>query len=287
MPSRERVYRTEAVVLRRQEFGEADRLLTVYTPAHGKLRLVAKGIRRANSRKAGHLELFTRVDLLLARGRELDVVTQAEATDPYPGLRDDLLRLGHAAYVVELLDCFAIPEGNRPLYRLLVETMDRLSQGLEPAPVVRFFELRLLDLVGYRPQLFSCMGCEGEIRPQPQYFSSREGGVLCPECGRGRRGAQPISLSALKVLRHYQRSPFSTAVVARLDPQVHAEIESLMEAYLTYLLERRLNTPGFLQRVRRLMRGELSAGLLPGTKDPAPASMPAESLEERVQDPAP
>lgn len=287
MPSRERVYRTEAVVLRRQEFGEADRLLTVYTPGHGKLRLVAKGVRRPKSRKAGHLEPFTRVDLLLAKGRELDVITQAEAADLYPGLRDDLLRLGHAAYVVELLDCFAIQEENRPLYRLLVETLDRLSKGLEPAPVVRFYEFRLLDLVGYRPQLFHCMGCQSEIRPQPQYFSFREGGVLCPECGRARNGAVPVSLSALKVLRHYQRSPFSTAVAARLSPEVHAEVESLMEAYLTYLLERRLNTPGFIQRVRRLMRGELSADLQPGSSDPGPAQVSGESVQERVGDPAP
>ncbi len=256
MPSRDRVYRTEAVVLRRKELGEADRLLTVYTPAMGKLRLVAKGVRRPRSRKAGHLELFNRVNLLLARGRELDIITQAEAMDVYPGLRDDLVRFGHAAYVVELLDCFAVEEENRALYRLLVETLERLSAGVDPAIVARFFEVRLLEGMGYRPQVFHCVGCGGETRPEAQYFSAREGGVLCPKCGSGRRGARPISLAGLKVLRHYQRSSFAAVASARLRPEVHAEIESLMEGYLTYLLERRLHTPGFLQRVRRLARGE-------------------------------
>jgi DNA repair protein RecO (recombination protein O) len=253
MPSRERVYRTEAVVLRRQELGEADRLLTIYTPGHGKLRVVAKGVRRPRSRKAGHLELFARADLLLARGHDLDIVTQAEAVEIYPGLRDDLVRLGHAAYAVELLDCFAVTEENRPLYRLLVETLGRLSEGADPAVVVRHFELRLLEQAGYRPELFRCVGCGREIRPEGQYFSAREGGVLCPQCGPGRRDASPISLGALKVLRHYQRTPFHEVIKIRVSSAVHGELERLMEGYLTHVLERRLKTPGFIQRVRALI----------------------------------
>jgi DNA repair protein RecO (recombination protein O) len=257
MTSRERLYRTEAVVLRRQELGEADRLLTLYTPDHGKLRVVAKGVRLLKSRKAGHLELFNRVQLLIARGRELDVVTQADTVDAFAGIRGDLMRLGHAAYAVELVDCFAVQEENRPLYRLLVETIERLASGLEASVVVRYFELSLLDLLGYRPQLFQCTGCGNAIRPQAQYFSAVDGGVLCPSCGLSRRQARPISLSALKVLRHYQRSPFSSVAGTKVSEAVHAEMETLMEGYLTFLLERRLNTPGFLQRVRRLLHGEV------------------------------
>jgi DNA repair protein RecO (recombination protein O) len=260
MPSRERVYRTEAVVLRRQELGEADRLLTIYSPGHGKLRVVAKGVRRPRSRKAGHLELFSRTDLLLARGHDLDIVTQAEVVETFPGLRDDLVRLSHAAYAVEILDCFAVSEENRPLYRLFVETLGRLSEGGEPAVVVRFFELRLLELVGYRPELFTCLGCGRDIRPQNQYFSAAAGGVLCPECGAAKREASPISLGALKVLRHFQRSPFSQVSEVRVSRAVNAELERLMEGYLTHILERRLKTPEFIQRIRMLIARERPAG---------------------------
>lgn len=268
MPSRERVFRTEAVVVRRQELGEADRLLTIYTPGYGKLRVVAKGVRRPRSRKAGHLELFTRVDLLLAKGRDLDIITQAEMSETYPGLRDDLVRLGHAAYVMELLDCFSVAEENRPLYRLVVDTLARLSEGAAPAAVVRFFELRLLELVGYRPELFHCVGCEREVRPEDQYFSAKEGGVLCPECGSARRGASPVSLGALKVLRHYQRSTFAQASGARVSHAAHAEVERLMEAYLTHLLERRLKTPDFIERVRALLAVAAAAPQSEGAHGP-------------------
>jgi recombinational DNA repair protein (RecF pathway) len=95
MSGRERNYRAEAVVLRRRDLGEADRLLTVYSREHGKLQQVAKGARRPSSRKAGHLELFTRVQIQAARGRELDVITQAEALDLFSELRSDLTRPFH------------------------------------------------------------------------------------------------------------------------------------------------------------------------------------------------
>jgi DNA repair protein RecO (recombination protein O) len=254
MSPRDRVYRTEAVVLRRQELGEADRLMTILTPQHGKIRVVAKGVRRPRSRKAGHLELFMRAQLLLARGRELDVVTQAETADAFPSLQTDLNRLAHAAYAVELLDCFAVAEEeNRPLYRLLVDTLARLDQGLAPGLVTRFFEVRLLELAGFQPQLFECRGCGAEIRPQAQFFSAREGGVLCPDCGRAARGARPMTLSALKVLRHFQRNAFEAVAALQLGPAVQHELEGLMQGYLTFVLERRLHTPEFIQRVRALL----------------------------------
>jgi DNA repair protein RecO (recombination protein O) len=252
VPSRERVFRTEAVVLRRGDFGEADRLLTVYSPDYGKLRLVAKGVRRPRSRKAGHLEPFTRVALLLARGRELDVITQAQAIEPFAPLRDDLVRLAHAAYVVELLDRFTVQEAeSQALYRLLLETLDRLASGEAPDISVHYYELRLLELVGYRPELFHCLGCRAEITPVDQYFSAELGGALCPRCGPGKPGSRPLPLAALKVMRHYQRSSYPVARVPNIRPEVFGEIERLMEEYLNYLLERRLNTPAFLKRVRR------------------------------------
>ena len=254
VPTRSRIYRTEAVVLRRQDLGEADRLIAVYTPELGKLRVVAKGVRRPRSRKAGHLEPFTRVQLLLARGRELDIVTQAEAIDVYPSLRTDLIRMGHAAYAVELLDRVTVEAAeNEDLYRLLVHTLERLSLGADPAVASRFYELRVLDLVGYRPELFRCLNCGTEIRPEDQYFSASSGGVVCPSCGPLVVDSRPMSLGTLKVLRHYQRNTFASVSGIRIRPEVHAELERLLEDYLTYILERRLNSPAFVRRVRRLL----------------------------------
>lgn len=253
MSGRQKVYGTEAVVLRRMNLGEADRLLTLFSPDQGKIKAMAKGVRRPGSRKAGHLEPFTRAKLLLARGRDLDIITQAEAIDLYPDLQHDLTRLGYAAYVVELLDRFTVQEGeSRSLYDLLVGALSRLSEASSADALVRYFELRLLDLVGYRPELSRCLACGSEVQPEAQFFSAQAGGVLCPGCGRGRQDASPVSLAALKVLRHYQRSPIEEALAPSVSPQVHGELERLMHDYLTYLLERKLNSPAFLDRIRQL-----------------------------------
>src|SRR5512140_1231536 len=120
MRARERSIRVETVVLRHADWGEADRILVLYTRESGKIRAVAKGVRKLRSRKAGHLEPFTRVTLMLAHGRDMWIVTQAETVDAFQPLREDLLLTGYAANVIELLDRFTYEEGeNRSLYSLL------------------------------------------------------------------------------------------------------------------------------------------------------------------------
>jgi DNA repair protein RecO (recombination protein O) len=253
MPARERSFRVEAVVLRHSDWGEADRLLTLFTREMGKVRAVAKGVRKLRSRKAGHLEPFTRVSLLLARGRDLLIVTQADTLVANTPLKEDLLLLGYASYAVELLDRFTFEEGeNRVLYRIFADTLERLSAGKEPAYVLRFYELRLLDLLGFRPQLLHCALCEAEILAQDQFFSAEHGGVLCPKCGIETGGARPISMKALKYLRYYQRSSFAEAGRAHIEAGVSREMEGIMQNYLTYLLERGLNTPTFIKRIKSM-----------------------------------
>src|SRR5512138_687576 len=128
MKNRERTFGLDAVVLRHSDWGEADRLIGLYSREAGKQRALAKGVRRLKSRKAGHLEPFTRVKLLLAKGRDLDIITQAETVDAYLPLRDDLLKTGYAAYAVELLDRFTYEEGeNRGLFNLLTDTLSRIA----------------------------------------------------------------------------------------------------------------------------------------------------------------
>ncbi len=252
MPDQERTLRVDAVVLRHSDWGEADRMLGLYTREQGKLRAVAKGVRRLRSRKAGHLEPFTRVKLMLARGRDLWIVTQAETINAYLPIRDDLERIGLASYVIELLDRFSYEEGpNRLIYQLLTETLARLALPNDPYICVRYYEIRLLDLLGFRPQLSTCLHCGAEIKPEDQFFSAALGGIICPRCSSFEPAAKPISVSALKYLRHLQRSTFIEASRAQIEPGIRQELEQILQYYLTYLLERKLNSPDFLREVRR------------------------------------
>ena len=247
-----RSIRIHAIVLRHADWGEADRLVTLYTREQGKLRAVVKGARKITSRKAGHLEPFTHVKLQLSRGRNMFIVTQADTIDAYLPLRETLEMTGTASYVVELMDRFVYEdEGPNPtLFRLLTETLKRLSTGEEPWLAVRYYEMRLLDFLGFRPQLTECANCARAIKAEEQYFSFLLGGAVCPRCGIGLPNLARISKDALKYLRHFQRSSYAESKRARPTSAVQNEVEALMQGYFTYLLERELNSPGFLRTVR-------------------------------------
>ena len=249
--ARARTIRTETIVLRQQVFGEADRLLTLLTPDRGKLRAIAKGVRRPSSRKAGHLDLFMRADVLLAIGRNLDIITQAQTIDSYRTLRENLLRSSYASYCVELLDSF-VPDGetNHEIYRLLADILSRLSDSDNLAVSVRHYELHLLELVGFKPELERCLGKDEPVQPEDQYFDPMAGGILCPRCGSQRSGARPISVDVLRIMRFLQRSSYADVQNLRVRSNIAAALERTQLQFITVQLEKQLKSVEFLERVR-------------------------------------
>ena len=252
MPKPDRTFRTDAVILRRQEFGEADRLLLLLTPEHGKFRAVAKGVRKPIARKTGHVELFALVDMLIYGGRELRLVTQAETKEPFLPLREDLVRGVYANHLVELLDRFtAEQDTSRAEFDLLVAALGWLCEEIDPRLVARFYEMRLLSLAGFAPSLHRCAIGQEDLEPQDQFFSPVDGGVICPDHRAGQDRGLPLSLNALKTLRYMQTQPWEPVKALKIGGALRGELERLMLAYITYLLERRLQSVEFLKRLRR------------------------------------
>ena len=202
---RQRLYRVAAIVLKRRDQGEADRLLTVLARERGKVTLLAKGVRRQASRKAGHLEPFTYVALLVAKGKSLDIVTQADTVEAHRYLREDLWRSSWAYYVAELADAFVQDDDpHQLLFDLLLETLGRLDRGGDPLLVVRYYEVHLLSLAGYQPQLFRCVQCGELLQPEVNFMSLARGGCLCPQHGANHPETLALPLPVLKVLRFLQ-----------------------------------------------------------------------------------
>jgi DNA repair protein RecO (recombination protein O) len=251
MPKAERTLRVEAIVLHHTNWGEADRLLSIFTKSHGKLRVIAKSVRKMQSRKAGHLEPFSHSTLMLARAHDLWIVTDADTIDAFTPLREDLQLMTRASYAIELLDRFTFEEGqNWQLYQLVVDTLRHLCEAADCYVPLRYYEMRLLDLVGFRPMLFECAKCRKEIIAEDQFFSAEQGGVLCPTCGSRSENSRLISMDAFRFMRHFQRSDYKTALKASPPQKVRDEVEGLMNHYLTFLLERKLNTPEFLKQIQ-------------------------------------
>jgi DNA repair protein RecO (recombination protein O) len=246
-----RNYQTEAIIIKKTKLGEADRILSLYTPHLGKIRVVAKGVRRPRSKMAGHLELLTHSLVSLARGRNLDTVTGSQTIDSFLPLKSDLKLTSYALYAVELIDLFtADNDENYPLFQLLLETMHNLCQGNNNELTMRYFELHLLDLTGYRPQLRECVSCHSPLKATPNSFSPSAGGVLCPRCSQSQFYAYSLSVDALKVLRFLQDSDYDTCRRLKISPELSQEIEGVMRNYLKYLLEREVKSAAWLDSLR-------------------------------------
>lgn len=247
-----RVYKTEAIVLKQHKLGEADKILTLYTPRLGKIRAVAKGVRRPKSKLGGHVELLTRSSMMLARGRNLDIVTQSQTIDSFLPLRTDLWRTSCALYLTELTDQFTAEHAeNYSVYRLLLNTLRWLGEARDEELLLRYFELHLLDYSGYRPQLQQCLSCKSPLKPVTNFFSVSGGGVLCPDCGNSELIVQTISINALKAMRFLQNNRYPVARRLRVSSSLSQEFERLMRDYIRYRLEREVKSTAFLDLLRQ------------------------------------
>lgn len=255
-----RRYATEAIVIRQMDYAEADRILTLFTTSRGKLHAIAKGVRRAKSRSAGHLDLFTRSSVLIAQGRNLGIVSEAHMVEPFAGLRVDLRAAGTAHYACELVDSF-LPDNlpNGGVYELLILTLRGLATD-SSSLTIRHFEMRLLDVLGYRPELWYCVNCGSVIQPGPNRFSAATGGIICPNCHTADVKSSPISDPALKLLRNLQRSPGSVMRLRGVDERVNREIEARLGDYIAYRLEKRPKSVDVLARVEERLKGATRAG---------------------------
>jgi DNA repair protein RecO (recombination protein O) len=251
MTVQEHIRKVEAIVISHSDYGEADRILNLFTREMGKARAIAKGVRKEHSRKAGHVEPFTCTALMLAKGASFWIVSQAETIDAFIPIREDLTKTAQAAYIVELLERFTSEdEVHLMLYRLVKSTLGRIASHTDAFQTLRYFEMRFLEMVGYRPELFHCVQCRAEIQAEDQYFSILQGGVMCPRCGSITDHGKSVNLSVLKYLRHFQRSDFKDIQQLNIPPLVRQEMEKIMQNYLTVLAERKLNTPAFLNEIR-------------------------------------
>ncbi|MCZ7574088.1 MAG: DNA repair protein RecO [Ardenticatenaceae bacterium] len=255
LTKRLRVYRTDAIILRRSDWGEADRIVTLFTPGFGKLRVVAPGARKPQSRKSGHLELFTHGTYVLARGRTFDKLTQAETRDYFPRLHESLDRMSCASLAAELVDRFVEEhDENAPLYELFLDTLailDDPARSPDPLLALRYFEVRALTLLGYQPQVHHCILCGEPLEPVDQFFNLGGGGVVCPRCAAGQKGLLHLPLDLLKVLRFFQDRLWGEVRGLQLPAATMAGLETLLRRYVASLLERDLKSEKFLRELRR------------------------------------
>ncbi len=251
MPAPRR-YVTEAIVLSRFDYGEADRILTLITPSGGKIKAIAKGIRRQKSRIGGSLEPFAELRLALAMGRTFEIVTQVSVIHPWLRLRDDLVSFGTASYLAELADgTLEERHSAEAVYVLLKRAYEILDAGMAPGRVARWFEVHLADELGVRPEVDRCVECGRMLEADERYrWMPPLGGVLCERCPGPPFERAGLSLEGLKLLKAYQRLDIEAIAELRMRPEVEREVEIAMREFLAFSLDRRPKSLAFLDEVR-------------------------------------
>ncbi len=250
-----RAYRCEAVVLSSLALGEADLIVTLYTKEAGKLRATARGVRKLTSKMVGHLEPLTRVELALARGRNLDVVTQAQVLESFSALKDHLEGVSSGIYLAELMEGFGAEGSASPeLYSLLVETLQYLAHHPEGELALRYFELHLLKRSGFTPELYRCVQCRRELVAGKHLFSPDFGGTLCEQCIPTDVLIRPLSVQVLKVLRFLDRSDLPNLPKLRVNSHQAEELKGLLAVTIRYWMDREIRSKSFLEYLQRPQR---------------------------------
>jgi len=244
-------YQTEAVVLRRLDYGDADRILTLLTRERGKLAAIAKGVRRRTGRLGG-LDLFAHSQMMLARGRNLDVVAQVQRRGDARHIQGDLQRTAYASLVVEVVD--KVLEDRHPMddvFDLVVATLDRLNvPDRSPRAEAAWFLMRMLDLLGYSPQLASCPSCAQPLPEAAGWYSARLGGIVCGRCAGELDDASSVSVTALKVLRVMAIGDEGLYQRLKLTEPLLREIEQVLETQLEYHLDRHIRSLDVIRSLR-------------------------------------
>jgi DNA repair protein RecO (recombination protein O) len=257
-----RLYVTDAIVLSRFDYGEADRIMTLFTPAHGKLKAIAKGVRRTTSRLGGALEPLAELRVALAHGRTFDVVTQVEVTHAWLSLRDSLESAATAWYLAELADR-SIEERHEAegLYALLRRAYELLDAGMASGRVARWYEMNLADELGVRPEVDRCVECDRMLEADEEFrWVPPLGGILCSRCPGPPADRAGLSVDAVKLLKAYQRMDVEALAGLRLSPAVERDVEAAMRDFLHVSLDRDARSLDFLDEVRRTRRGAPGAG---------------------------
>jgi DNA repair protein RecO (recombination protein O) len=248
-----RLYVTDAIVLSRFDYGEADRIMTLFTPELGKIKAIAKGVRKPTSRLGGSVEPLAELRVALARGRTFDVVTQVQVIHAWLRLRDSLESAATAWYLAELVDR-ATEERHEAagLYALLRRSYELLDAGMDPGRVARWHEMHLADEMGVRPEVDRCVECDRMLEADESFrWVPPLGGVLCYRCPGPPADRAGLSVEALKLLKAYQRMDVEALAALRLPDSVERDVEAAMRDFMRLSLERDARSLPFLDEVRR------------------------------------
>lgn len=263
------IYKTQGIILRRKNFFESDRLLTIYTRDYGKIKVVAKGSRKILSKLGGHLELFYLVDLMLAKGKSLDIITSVQIIESHKNIRKNKYLINRAYYISELIDsstqleaeneeifelideCFKsfdnysssehqrVEKSNKLLHRTSFESKNNVDKK-----ILRYFELKLISILGHYPELTTCVICKKSLEYKYHGFSYIKGGIVGLDCNNS--AITKASPDTIKFMRLVPNKNWDFIKRIKIDEKTLSELKKINQEILDHIIEREIKSKRFL-----------------------------------------
>ncbi|MCR4429854.1 MAG: DNA repair protein RecO [Tepidanaerobacteraceae bacterium] len=246
------LYRTDAIVLGHRNIGEADRVMTLFSPEKGKISAVARGVRRLNNRLLGGTQLFTFSNFLIMENRNLDSISQCEIKESFHKIRANLERMAYGLYFAEMLRASTPEEDkNHALFNFFLKTLYFLQEWDDLELLSRIYEIKLMAIQGYSPEISRCASC-GKKLTEKMRFSSRLGGAICFRCFKDDASAVDISCETVKVLQGFIKKPYRELINLDLQEEIKKQLKNACQPFIFHHLDRRLKTLEFIDDINSL-----------------------------------
>lgn len=250
-------YKDSGIILKSQDFFETDRILTILTQKKGKIRAIAKGIRRPIAKLSGSLELFSYCNFIIVEGkRDLDIITGAEIISSYQNLKKDLKKTSAVFFISEVIDkLIAEKEAHLNIFLLIKKSLNKLNsvKSGDLELLVNYVIINILSDLGYQPEIKICQNCQTEISAskiknhQTLFFSPKMGGVLCFKCSSSNKIAMPISIESLKVLKLFLE--YDINIIDKISPKDKRQLSNILEFFIEYISEKKINSSKFYKLI--------------------------------------
>ena len=249
-----RIYTTTALVLKYRNYGESDRFVTLLSRDLGQFQGFAKGIRRSTGKLTGHLELFYKVRISLAIGKNTDVITEVQILKTLDKINTNLATVSCALNITELaLNVSTEGPGNEIIYDLLDQTLNKLNTTNESNAdkLLAYYQLNLLFISGLAPEFKECVECGNELTKQDHLYSAPAGGIICPNCSPKQIGALiNLSINAIKVLRFIESTDIDGIEKFAIPRNLVSEINDVLNLHTNHHIDRKIRSRTFFQEVK-------------------------------------
>lgn len=246
------LYRTEAIVLGYRHLGEADKILTLFSPGKGKIHAVARGVRRPRSPLLGGTQLFSYSNFLILEGRNLDNISQCEIKESFYKIRGNLETMAYGLYFAELLRVSTpMEERNQELFRFFLKTMYFLQEWQDLEVLKYIYEIKLMAIQGFAPEIQKCVNC-GEKPLDIIYFSPSLGGILCNNCRQRDNRALSLTPNALLTLKKLLYGTYEKLIDLKVKPGLKKQLSNTLSPFISHNVDRKLKTLQFIKDVKQI-----------------------------------